>query len=131
MSYTITRRVDGDFDDVLDRAEDALADEGFGVLSDIDMGGTLESKLDEDFRRYRILGACNPPLAFEALSSEIQLGALLPCNVVVYEGEDGDVVVSAADPDELINLTGNPDLDDIAEEIRERIVRALDVVAEA
>lgn len=131
MSYTITRRVDGDFDDVLDRAEDALADEGFGVLSDIDMGGTLESKLDEDFRRYRVLGACNPPLAFEALSSEIHLGALLPCNVVVYEGEDGDVVVTAADPIELIDLTDNPDLDHIAEEIRERIVRALDVVAEA
>jgi uncharacterized protein (DUF302 family) len=131
MPYTIERRVDGDFDAVLDRTEAALGEEGFGILADIDIGGTLESKLDEEFRRYRVLGACNPPLAFEALSAEISLGALLPCNVVVYEGEDGDVVVTAVDPEELIDLADNPELDDIAAEIRERLVRALDDVAGA
>lgn len=131
MPYTIERRVDDEFDAVLDRTEAALGEEGFGILADIDIGGTLESKLDEEFRRYRVLGACNPPLAFEALSAEISLGALLPCNVVVYEGEDGDVVVTAVDPEELIDLAENPELDDIAVEIRERLVRALDDVASA
>ena len=128
MSYTITTTVDGAFDDVIEATEAALSEEGFGILSDIDMGGTLEQKLDEEFRRYRILGACNPPLALEGLNAEIELGALLPCNVVVYEGEEGEIVVTAADPEELIDLTDNPELDDIAAEIRERIVRALDEV---
>lgn len=129
MSYTIRTEVDGGFDDVLDAVQDALSEEGFGVLSDIDIGGTLEEKLGVDFRRYRVLGACNPPLAFEGLSEEIELGTLLPCNVVVYEGDEGDVVVTAVDPEKLIPVTENPALDHIASEIRERLVRALDSLA--
>lgn len=131
MSYTITRTVDGSFENVLAETESALAEEGFGILSDIDMGGTLQEKVGEDFRRYRILGACNPPLAYDSLSIDIELGALLPCNVTVYEGDDGDVVVGAVDPEAAIDLASNPELDDIAAEVKERLVRALDAVASA
>lgn len=129
VSYTIERRVDGSFEEVLERTEEALSEEGFGILADIDMGGTLEEKVDVDFRKYRVLGACNPPLAYEGLSAEIDLGALLPCNVAVYEGDDGEVVVAAVDPHKLLELADNPELDDIADEVRERLVRALDSVA--
>ena len=130
MAYTINRSVDGSFDAVIEETEAALAEEGFGILSDIDMGGTLTEKV-EDFRQYRILGACNPPLAYDSLSLDIDLGALLPCNVAVYEGEDGTVEVRAVDPVEMIDLAANPELDPIAEEVRERLVRALDSVAAA
>lgn len=130
MTYTINRSVEGSFDAVIEETEAALAEEGFGILSDIDMGGTLTEKV-EDFRQYRILGACNPPLAYDSLSLDIDLGALLPCNVAVYEGEDGTVEVRAVDPVEMIDLAANPELDPIAEEVRERLVRALDSVAAA
>lgn len=130
MTYTINRSVEGSFDAVIEETEAALAEEGFGILSDIDMGGTLTEKV-EDFRQYRILGACNPPLAYDSLSLDIDLGALLPCNVAVYEGEDGTVEVRAVDPVEMIDLAANPELDPIAEEVHERLVRALDSVAAA
>ncbi|WP_226023819.1 DUF302 domain-containing protein [Halomicrobium salinisoli] len=125
MEYTTQQRVDGEFDDVVQRTIDALGDEGFGVLCDIDVQATFEEKLDEEFRRYRILGACNPPLALEGLEAELELGALLPCNVVVYETDEGDVVVSAVDPEGLVGLTGNDELDSIAEEVGDRFERVL------
>ncbi|WP_225336607.1 DUF302 domain-containing protein [Halomicrobium urmianum] len=125
MGYTTQQQVDGEFDDVVERTIDALSDEGFGVLCDIDVRATFEEKLDEEFRRYRILGACNPPLALEGLEEEIELGALLPCNVVVYETDEGDVVVSAVDPVQLVGLTGNDELDSIAEEVSDRFERVL------
>lgn len=128
MSYTITRTVDDSFESVRAETEAALSEEGFGILSDIDMGSTLEEKVGEDFRRYRILGACNPPLAYESLSLEIDLGTLLPCNVAIYESDEGDVVVSAIDPTSAIDLASNPELDEIASEVRDRLVRALDSV---
>lgn len=131
MVYTIDRTVEEPFDTVIEETEAALSAEGFGVLSDIDMGGTLTEKVGEDFRQYRVLGACNPPLAYDALNLEIELGALLPCNVAVYEGEDGSVEVRAVDPVAMLDLAENPDLDEIAEEVRERLVRALDTVAAA
>jgi uncharacterized protein (DUF302 family) len=127
MSYTIRATVDAPFDDVIERTEAALADEGFGVLSDIDMGGTIEAKLGEEFPRYRVLGACNPPAAFEALSTDIDIGALLPCNVVVRETEDGEVVVSAVDPTTLLQVT-EADIDDVASDIRARLVRVLEAL---
>ncbi|WP_226013428.1 DUF302 domain-containing protein [Halomicrobium salinisoli] len=125
MEYTTQQQVDGEFDDVVQRTIDALGDEGFGVLCDIDVQATFEEKLDEEFRRYRILGACNPPLALEGLEAELELGALLPCNVVVYETDEGDVVVSAVDPEGLVGLTGNDELDSIAEEVGDRFERVL------
>lgn len=128
MSYTIGVEIDGEFEAVVDRTVTALSEEGFGVLSDIDVAETFAAKLDldEPYRNYRILGACNPGLAHEGLEAERSLGALLPCNVVVYEADDGTVVVEAVDPEELIGITGNPALDEIAAEVRDRLERALE-----
>lgn len=131
MGYTIDREFDRPFDDVVADVEGALAEEGFGILCDIDVRATLREKLDEEFRNYRILGACNPPLAHEALEEELELGALLPCNVVVYETDDGAVGVSAVDPGTMLSIVDNPDLDPIADEVRERLERVLGAVATA
>lgn len=130
MDYTMKTSVSGDFDAVVDATMAALADEGFGVLSDIDVQATLREKLDEDFRQYRILGACNPPLAHEALNEEIELGALLPCNVVVYETDEGTVAVSAVDPQQLIGVADNEALDSVATEVGERLERVLAAVTD-
>ena len=130
-TYTIDRTVQGDFSDVVDRTTDELAAEGFGVLCDIDPQQKFEEKLGEPFRRYRILGACNPPLAHQALSEELQLGALLPCNVIVYESDDGTVGVSAVDPETMLAVVENPELDSISAEVRERLTDVLDRVATA
>jgi len=129
--YTIDRTVDAPFDETVERTIDALAEEGFGVLADIDVQATFEAKLGESIDQYRILGACNPPLAFEALGEEPRLGTLLPCNVVVYETDDGQVGVSAIDPEEMLGIVGNAALDPIASEVRERFERVLDAVATA
>lgn len=126
--YTISKTVDAPFDETLDHTVDALAAEGFGVLSDIDVQSTLAEKLDIEFRQYRILGACNPPLAHQALGEELQLGALLPCNVVVYEADDGRVGISAVDPRALFAVVDNPALDPVVDEVTERLERALDAV---
>ncbi|MFC7130502.1 DUF302 domain-containing protein [Haloferax chudinovii] len=128
MTYTITTTVDAQFDDVLDAVETELQNEGFGILSDINVQATLKKKLDVETERYRILGACNPPLAHEGLTEEPDLGALLPCNVVVYENDDGDVVVSAVDPEQLVGITENSNLDDIAGEVKGRFEDILSVV---
>ncbi|GGM63610.1 uncharacterized protein (DUF302 family) [Halarchaeum rubridurum] len=131
MSYTLDADVDGSFEDVVARTEDALAEEGFGVLCDVDVEATFAAKLDVDFRKYRILGACNPPLAHEGLEAEPGLGALLPCNVVVYEADDGTVAVRAVDPVVLLESVDNPALDEVATEVRERFERVLDSLNDA
>ncbi len=125
MSYTHRTQVDGEFDDVVAETIDALEDEGFGVLCDIDVRETLKQKLDEDFRQYRILGACNPQLAHQGLEDDPELGTLLPCNVVVYDDDDG-VVVSAVDPKRLIGVAENDDLDPIGDDAYERFERVLE-----
>ena len=130
MEYPIQTTVTGEFDDVVDATNAALTDEGFGVLCDIDIQATLKEKLGEEFRQYRILGACNPPLAYEGLTEEIELGALLPCNVIVYETDDGDVVVSAVDPQQLVGITENPDLDEIAVDVHGRFERVIATVSD-
>lgn len=131
MSYTIDKRVSGEFDEVVDKATNELSEEGFGVLCDIDVQQTFEKKLEEEFRKYRILGACNPALARQALEEELQLGTLLPCNVVVYETDDGEVGVSAVDPEVLLSAVDNPELDRIAEDVRKRFERVLADLPEA
>lgn len=128
MDYTIQTSVSGDFDEVVDTTIAALEDEGFGVLCDIDVQATLEKKLGEEFRQYRILGACNPALAHEGLIEEIELGALLPCNVIVYETEGNGVVVSAVDPKQLVGIADNAALDSIATEVHDRFERVLSTV---
>lgn len=125
MSYTMDEQVGGDFDEVVERTTAALEDEGFGVLCDVDVQATFAEKLDAEYRQYRILGACNPELAHEALEHELTLGALLPCNVVVYETDDGDVGVSAVDPEALLSVADNPDLDPIAADVRGRFESVL------
>lgn len=125
MTYTISTTIDAPFSDVLSEVTTALEAEGFGILSDIDVQSTFHEKLDVEMDQYRILGACNPPLAHEGITAETKLGALLPCNVVVYESEEGDVVVSAADPEQLLEIADNPALDEIAEEVKARFERAL------
>lgn len=130
MSYTIQETVDGEFEAVVDRVTDALAEEGFGILSDIDMQATLKAKLDREFRDYTILGACNPPLASDALDVDVDVGALLPCNVVVYEADDGTVTISAVDPRRLVGVADNEALDSIADEVHDRFERVLATVAE-
>ncbi|MFB6091707.1 MAG: DUF302 domain-containing protein [Haloquadratum sp.] len=129
MSYTLHTEVDGDFDDVVEATIARLDDEGFGVLCEVDVRETFRKKLDADFRRYRILGACNPPLARKALEAELALGALLPCNVIVYETDDGGVAVEAVDPERLVGVAENPALDDVAEEVRDRFEAVLSDLA--
>ena len=126
MAYTMQTRVDGAFDEVVERTERALSDEGFGVLSDIDVSETFAEKLDASFRRYRILGACNPGMAHDALDVDLEAGALLPCNVVVYETDGGDSVVSAVDPERLLAVADDPELDRLAADVSERFDRVLD-----
>lgn len=128
VSYTLQTTVTGEFDEVIETTIAALEDEGFGILSDIDMGGTLEGKLDVDFRNYRILGACNPPLAHEILTEQMEGGTLLPCSVAVYEDEDA-ITVAAVDPDDLLGLTDSGTINSVGEEISERFERAMQTVA--
>ena len=130
MRYTIQKTVSGDFDEVVETTIDTLKDDGFGVLCDIDVQATLKEKLGEEFRHYRILGACNPALAYQGLNEEIELGALLPCNVIVYETDSGEVVVSAVEPHQLLKVADNETLDSIATEVHNRFERVLASIAE-
>jgi uncharacterized protein (DUF302 family) len=108
------------------RIRDELKKEGFGILTEIDVKATLREKLDVDFRPYKILGACNPSLAHQALSSERDIGLLLPCNVIVYEGEEeGTSVVGVLDPRVQLGITGRSDIDHLADDVRARLERVL------
>lgn len=128
MPYTLRTTVDGDFEAVVERTVDALGAEGFGVLCDVDVRATFAEKLDREYREYRILGACNPELAYDGLEDELELGTLLPCNVVVYETDAGEVGVSAVDPRRLVAVTDNPALDPMAEEVYQRFERVLEAL---
>ncbi len=112
------------FDDALTKVPEALKSEGFGVLTEIDVQKTLAQKLQVSFRKYRILGACNPTLAHRALSTEIDAGVMLPCNVIIYEGDDGQTVVNVVDPLQTLARESAP-LEAIAKEARELLERAL------
>jgi uncharacterized protein (DUF302 family) len=114
MKYYISRYVEGGFDATIGRVTEALKAEGFGVLTQIDVTQTLKTKIDKDFRPYRILGACNPGLAFQALSAEDKIGVMLPCNVIVQQHADGRVEVAAIDPAAAMQSVGNPALTGVA-----------------
>jgi uncharacterized protein (DUF302 family) len=118
------KRVQGTFDEVLARLPEALKAEGFGVLTRIDVKQTLKEKIGVEFRRYQILGACNPKLAHQALTAEPGVGAMLPCSVAVWEEDDGSVAVNAVDPMQTI-AAAEPALAPIAGQVRERLARAL------
>lgn len=119
----------GDFDEVLARTRVALAAEGFGVLTEIDVQATMREKLGVEREPYMILGACNPPLAHRALEAELQLGALLPCNVVVFT-DGGLTHVSAVSAEQMLGMVGNPRLEPVAREAGERLGRVLERVAQ-
>ena len=114
------------YDEAVERTTELLADEGFGVLTEIDVKETLKKKIDVDFRRYVILGACNPKLAHQALSGEPMIGVLLPCNVVVMEREGGGVIVAGFKPTAGFSLVDNPEVSPIAEQVEVRMRRMLD-----
>jgi uncharacterized protein (DUF302 family) len=114
-----------DFDTALARVTDALKSEGFGVLTEIDVKDTLKKKLDVDFRPYKILGACNPPLAYRALSAAPQIGLLLPCNVTVSQADDATIEVSIIDPLMMVNVLSHPELQTVADEARQRLERVI------
>ncbi|OGA68270.1 MAG: ABC transporter ATP-binding protein [Betaproteobacteria bacterium RIFCSPLOWO2_12_FULL_65_14] len=122
--YSFGKTVDGGFDQTIERVTQALAKEGFGILSDIDVAGTLKKKLGLEVPPYRILGACNPQFAHKALEAEPQIGTLLPCNVVVRQ-HGGKTVVDIMDPLAVMQLVGKPEVEKIATEVRGRLDRVL------
>ena len=124
--YTLTTTLPAPFDTTVERVREALAGEGFGVLTEIDVKATMKAKLGLDISPHLILGACNPALAHRALGIEPSLGALLPCNVVVRTADDGATIVEAIDPATMVTATGNAGLEPVATEVRERLQRALD-----
>ena len=126
MQYYIAKTVDVTFDAAVERATEELKKEGFGVLTEIDVQATLKKKLDVDFRRYRILGACNPPFAHKALLAEDKIGLMLPCNVIVQETEAGSVEVAAVDPPASMAAVENDQLGEIAQEVSARLRRVIE-----
>jgi uncharacterized protein (DUF302 family) len=126
--YSFGTRVAGPFPDIREGVVAALRTEGFGVLTEIDVAATMKAKLDVDFTPYVILGACNPPLAHRALTTDPSIGALLPCNVVVRT-DGSDVVVQAMDPAAVLGLVGDPGVSELADEVRARLSRVIEAVA--
>ena len=124
-TFGIRKALRATYDEALIHVPEALKSEGFGVLTEIDVQSTLKQKLGVDFRRYKILGACNPPLAHEALQAELEIGLMLPCNVVVYEADDQRAVVLAIDPTKTLAATDNPKLAALAESVKDKLTRAL------
>lgn len=125
MSYHISRVVSGSFEDAIGRVTTALKAEGFGILTEIDVQETLKKKLGVTFRKYRILGACNPPLAFKALQAEDKIGVMLPCNVIVQERADGTVEIAAVDPLVAMQAVGNAALAEVAADVHARLQRVV------
>ena len=126
MSYYFSKKVKGAFDDVIEKVTSSLRSEGFGILTEIDVKKTLKKKLDVDFRKYKILGACNPPFAYQALQVEDKIGTMLPCNVIVQEIEEGEAEVAAVDPVASMKAVENPKLLEIARQVQERLERVID-----
>jgi len=125
-NYSFGGETKYDFEDAIRMVEEALKEQGFGILTQIDAKRVLKEKLDIDRRPYRILGACNPNFAHQALDMEPEIGVLLPCNVLVYEKENGEIIVSAMNPEAALSLVGNTDIENIAKEVRNRIEAALE-----
>ncbi|HRN71628.1 MAG TPA: DUF302 domain-containing protein [Ginsengibacter sp.] len=127
MSYSFNKVLDCSFEEAITKVTEQLAREGFGVLTEIDISATLKKKLDVDFRKYKILGACNPHFAYQALQSEADIGTMLPCNVVVQETEQG-VKVSAIDPVASMMAVNNDSLVGVATEVRTKLEKVVDTL---
>lgn len=128
MEYCFSKRVDMSYGEAVAKVTEELRKEGFGVLTEIDVRATLKKKLDVDFRDYVILGACNPPFAYEALKAEERIGLMLPCNVIVQVTPDGATEVAAIDPVAPMAAVGNPDLEPLGLEVREKMKRIVEAV---
>ena len=129
--YYFKTKVDLPYEEAVQRVREGLAEEGFGVLTEIDVKATLRKKLDVDFRPYVILGACNPPLAYKTLQEEEQIGLMLPCNVVVQEAPDGGSVVAALNPLVAMGVVQNPAIEPVAGEVTEKIHRVVEALTES
>lgn len=126
MKYYFNKTLNIPFDAAVERTTEELKKEGFGIMTEIDVKEALKKKLDVDFRRYRILGACNPSFAYKALQIEDKVGAMLPCNVIVQELSDGKVEVAAIDPVASMQAIENPQLKAVAEQVREKLKKVVD-----
>lgn len=125
MSYHFSKTIDSDFDKAIISVTDELKKEGFGILTEIDLKETFRKKLDVDFRKYKILGACNPQFAYKALQAEEAIGTMLPCNVIVRENKDGSVDISAVDPVASMQAVQNSELGEVAMEVRKKLKRVI------
>jgi uncharacterized protein (DUF302 family) len=129
MAYYFSKVLNVSFDEAVTKVTEALKKEGFGILTDIDVQATLKKKLDADFRKYRILGACNPPFAYKALQAEDKIGTIgtmLPCNVIVQEIAEGNIEVAAIDPVASMQAIENPNLEGIAEQVQAKLKKVVD-----
>ncbi len=128
MSYYFSRKIKGPFEDVENRVRIALKEEGFGVLTEIDVKETLKKKCDVDFRKYKILGACNPPFAYKALQVEDKIGTMLPCNVIVQAVGTDEVEIAAIDPIASMQAVKNEALQPVADEVQRKLKKVIDMV---
>lgn len=126
MSYYFAKKVNGSFDEIIEKVTALLKEEGFGILTEIDVKATLKKKLDVDFRPYKILGACNPPFAHKALQAEDKIGTMLPCNVIVQQWDENTVEVAAVDPVSSMASVSNDQLGSIAAEIRGKLKKVIE-----
>lgn len=126
MSYYFTKTLSTGFDEAIEKVTEKLKEDGFGILTEIDIKETMKKKLDREMYNYRILGACNPPLAWEAIQSEDKIGTMLPCNVIVQEREPGKVEVSAVDPVASMQAIENENLGEVAAEVRGRLKKIIE-----
>jgi uncharacterized protein (DUF302 family) len=124
--YGMTVQLALPYQAAVERTREELSKEGFGVLTEIDVRETLKKKLDVDFRRYRILGACNPPFAYKALQHSLDVGMLMPCNVIVYEADDGRTVVSAVDPMQTLAAQGEPEMRPLADAVQQKLKKVVE-----
>lgn len=126
--YAFSTVLDTSYEDAISRATDALKEEGFGVLTEIDVKATLKKKLDKEFRKYIILGACNPPYAYRSLEADLDVGLLLPCNVIVYETDDKKAYIAAINPISALKIIQSQELRNIAEEVSEKLKRVVEMI---
>jgi uncharacterized protein (DUF302 family) len=126
MSYYVSKKVKMTFDEAVGRVTEELKKEGFGILTEINVKETLKEKLNVDFQQYKILGACNPPFAYEALQAEDKIGLMLPCNVIVQEKSAGEIEVAAIDPITSMQAIKNPALEQVAEKVQSKLKKVID-----
>jgi uncharacterized protein (DUF302 family) len=128
MKYNLSKKVEGSFDDTIKKITEELKKEGFGVITEIDLKEKFKEKLDVDFRRYTILGACNPELAYKAIQYEANVGVMLPCNILVQEASNGQIEIAAINPVASIGAAGNKELEPLATEVSLKLKRVIDAV---